>query len=241
MTTALVILHMLKDIIDGRLANIAAKEIIDPIASLPDQARQHQGWIVLYGNDDISRATSSWTCSANMHGGDVRRRSHRPALTPERRPCRLQALLLRFHGDGPRHHLPRPRGRTHGHRRPTHRLLLPTHLLRLRALARGRALARTWLPSRCHPSSRTSQAMTPACFGDGPAHARCRAGPADRCATRSASPVHPSCGRSPHARSIHASTCARSLLRKLAASIQHQPRPRSKSVASACYGMCYEK
>lgn len=51
MTTALVILDMLNDFVDGRLANEAAKEIIEPIASLADQARQHEGWIVVYGND----------------------------------------------------------------------------------------------------------------------------------------------------------------------------------------------
>lgn len=39
------------DFVAGRLGNEAAKEIIDPIASLAEQARQHESWIVVYGND----------------------------------------------------------------------------------------------------------------------------------------------------------------------------------------------
>lgn len=49
--TALVILDMLVDFVDGVLANPSAKAIVDPIASLADQARAHPDWVVIYGND----------------------------------------------------------------------------------------------------------------------------------------------------------------------------------------------
>lgn len=49
--TALVVLDMLNDFVDGTLANPAAKPIIDPIADLIDRARAKTDWVVVYAND----------------------------------------------------------------------------------------------------------------------------------------------------------------------------------------------
>jgi nicotinamidase-related amidase len=49
--TALVILDMLNDFVDGRLANPAAKKIVDPIAGLAARARERDDWLVVYAND----------------------------------------------------------------------------------------------------------------------------------------------------------------------------------------------
>lgn len=51
MKTALVILDMLDDFVDGVLANPAAKGTIEPIATLADKARKEDDWVVLYAND----------------------------------------------------------------------------------------------------------------------------------------------------------------------------------------------
>lgn len=51
MTSALVILDMLNDFVDGTLANPAAKPIIDPIAELAAAVRGRDGWVVIYAND----------------------------------------------------------------------------------------------------------------------------------------------------------------------------------------------
>lgn len=51
MTTALVILDMLNDFVDGVLANEAAKPIIDPIGALAEKARNADDWVVVYAND----------------------------------------------------------------------------------------------------------------------------------------------------------------------------------------------
>lgn len=51
MTSALLILDMLDDFVDGALANPAAKPIVDPIATLAQQARGRDDWVVVYGND----------------------------------------------------------------------------------------------------------------------------------------------------------------------------------------------
>ena len=51
MTTALVILDMLEDFVDGVLANPAAKGAIDPIAALAAKAREEDDWVVIYAND----------------------------------------------------------------------------------------------------------------------------------------------------------------------------------------------
>lgn len=51
MKTALVILDMLNDFVDGRLANSAAAPIISPIADLAAKARRERDWVVVYAND----------------------------------------------------------------------------------------------------------------------------------------------------------------------------------------------
>ena len=51
MQTALVIVDMLNDFVDGALANHAAKSIIGPIAVLTERARTRGDWIVCYVND----------------------------------------------------------------------------------------------------------------------------------------------------------------------------------------------
>jgi nicotinamidase-related amidase len=49
--TALVIVDMLRDFVDGRLANPAASPTIERIATLAEAARGRDDWIVVYGND----------------------------------------------------------------------------------------------------------------------------------------------------------------------------------------------
>ncbi len=51
MTTALVIVDMLRDFVDGRLANPAARPTIQRIVALAEAARGREDWIVVYGND----------------------------------------------------------------------------------------------------------------------------------------------------------------------------------------------
>jgi len=51
MKTALVILDMLNDFVDGTLANPAAKPIIGNIDRLADAARPRDDWVVVYAND----------------------------------------------------------------------------------------------------------------------------------------------------------------------------------------------
>ena len=51
MKTALVVLDMLNDFVDGTLANSAAVPIIDPIGQLADAARGRDDWVVVYAND----------------------------------------------------------------------------------------------------------------------------------------------------------------------------------------------
>ena len=51
MATALVILDMLNDFVDGVLANPAAKAIIDPIGEMAAAVRGRNGWVVIYAND----------------------------------------------------------------------------------------------------------------------------------------------------------------------------------------------
>lgn len=51
MRTALVVVDMLNDFVEGSLANPAAKTIIEPIATLADQARSSEEWLVVYAND----------------------------------------------------------------------------------------------------------------------------------------------------------------------------------------------
>lgn len=51
MRTALIVIDMLNDFVDGVLANPPAKEIIGPIARLAEQARSTRQWVVVYAND----------------------------------------------------------------------------------------------------------------------------------------------------------------------------------------------
>lgn len=51
MATALLVVDMLNDFMDGVLGNPAAKEIIAPISTLVDEARRRPDWVVVYGND----------------------------------------------------------------------------------------------------------------------------------------------------------------------------------------------
>ncbi len=51
MRTALVVVDMLNDFVDGALGNPAAKDIVGPIASLADRASANEEWIVIYAND----------------------------------------------------------------------------------------------------------------------------------------------------------------------------------------------
>jgi nicotinamidase-related amidase len=51
MNTALVIVDMLRDFVDGRLANPAAVPTIERIGALAEAARGRSDWIVVYGND----------------------------------------------------------------------------------------------------------------------------------------------------------------------------------------------
>ena len=51
MRTALVVVDMLNDFVDGVLSNPAAKEIIEPIAQALERARSNDDWRVIYAND----------------------------------------------------------------------------------------------------------------------------------------------------------------------------------------------
>jgi nicotinamidase-related amidase len=51
MTTALLIVDMLKDFIEGTLANAAAEPAVERIAALAAAARKRSDWLVVYGND----------------------------------------------------------------------------------------------------------------------------------------------------------------------------------------------
>ncbi|MGA8296607.1 MAG: isochorismatase family protein [Acidimicrobiales bacterium] len=51
MCTALVIVDMLNDFVEGTLANPPAKEIIEPIATIANSARLSEGRLVVYTND----------------------------------------------------------------------------------------------------------------------------------------------------------------------------------------------
>jgi nicotinamidase-related amidase len=51
MATALLVLDMLDDFINGKLANPAAEKIIEPIGGLAGAARRRDDWLVVYGSD----------------------------------------------------------------------------------------------------------------------------------------------------------------------------------------------
>lgn len=51
MRTALVIVDMVNDFVDGVLGNPPAKEIVGPIATLVQAVRTSDDWVVVYAND----------------------------------------------------------------------------------------------------------------------------------------------------------------------------------------------
>jgi nicotinamidase-related amidase len=51
MRTGLIILDMLADFVDGKLANPAATRIVEPIAALARDVRRREDWVVIYAND----------------------------------------------------------------------------------------------------------------------------------------------------------------------------------------------
>ena len=51
MVSALIVVDMLNDFMDGVLANPAAGSIVAPIQALIERARSNDGWMVVYGND----------------------------------------------------------------------------------------------------------------------------------------------------------------------------------------------
>ena len=51
MATGLIVLDMLKDFVDGTLANPAAGPVTEPIAALVEKARGRSDWRVIYAND----------------------------------------------------------------------------------------------------------------------------------------------------------------------------------------------
>jgi len=76
MRTALVVVDMLNDFVNGVLGNPAAKEIIGPIASLAEQARTREDWRVIYANDahqlgDVELRVFPPHAMAGTHGGSV--------------------------------------------------------------------------------------------------------------------------------------------------------------------------
>ena len=51
MRSALIVVDMLNDFVDGVLANPSAKGIIEPISSLTERVRASSEWVVVYAND----------------------------------------------------------------------------------------------------------------------------------------------------------------------------------------------
>jgi nicotinamidase-related amidase len=83
MKTALVVLDMLNDFVDGTLANPAAEPIIETIDRLADAARDRDDWVVVYANDahkagDVEFEVFGEHALAGSPGAEVV-----PALTPE--------------------------------------------------------------------------------------------------------------------------------------------------------------
>ena len=83
MTSALVILDMLNDFVDGALVNPAAKAIVDPIAEMAAAVRGRDGWVVIYANDahvpgDLEFEIFGEHALAGSAGAQVI-----PALTPQ--------------------------------------------------------------------------------------------------------------------------------------------------------------
>lgn len=51
MRSALVVVDMLNDFVDGALANPAAKGVVQPISALAEEVRSREEWTLLYAND----------------------------------------------------------------------------------------------------------------------------------------------------------------------------------------------
>ncbi len=51
MRSALIVVDMLNEIMDGMLGNRAAKGIVDPIAQIIERAWASDEWVVVYAND----------------------------------------------------------------------------------------------------------------------------------------------------------------------------------------------
>jgi nicotinamidase-related amidase len=51
MRSALLVVDMLNDFVDGVLGNPLAKDVVGPIARLAEQARRTPAWVVVYAND----------------------------------------------------------------------------------------------------------------------------------------------------------------------------------------------
>ncbi len=76
MRTALIVVDMLNDFVEGSLANPAAKTIIGPIASLAERARGEKEWVVVYANDahllsDVELRVFPPHALAGTHGAAV--------------------------------------------------------------------------------------------------------------------------------------------------------------------------
>ena len=83
MRTALVVIDMLNDFMDGVLGNPAAKQLVGPIASLAERARASREWVVVYANDahqlnDVELRVFPPHALAGTAGADV---------VDELRPC----------------------------------------------------------------------------------------------------------------------------------------------------------
>jgi len=86
MATALLVLDMLTDFTSDKLANPAAAQIIEPIAALTRAAREHDDWLVIYGNDahrpgDFELAVFGEHAMAGSPGAAVTGATSRPRTT----------------------------------------------------------------------------------------------------------------------------------------------------------------
>ncbi len=75
MTTALLVVDMLHDFVDGALANPAARPTIAPTARLIEAARR-AGWLVIYGNDTHQPGDLEFAVFGEHALGQPRRGSH---------------------------------------------------------------------------------------------------------------------------------------------------------------------
>ena len=97
MRTALVVVDMLNDFVDGVLGNPAAKEIIGPIASLAEQARANEDWRVVYANDAHQLSDVELQVFHPMPWWNAWWVGHRRAAAYGWRPGHRETFLLRIH------------------------------------------------------------------------------------------------------------------------------------------------